>query len=117
MLLSTTFFLLAVGHFLADFPLQNEFMAMGKSPQSGVYLGVPWYITLTAHATINGGVTYAALLAAGVSAPLALILGTVEIVAHWLTDWAKGFGLYGAKMDQAIHLFTKALYVLIIVSV
>lgn len=109
------FFLLVCAHFLADFPLQTEFMAVGKRP-GVIAFGVPWYVILSAHATIHGGATYAALLAAHVALAPALGIATVEIAAHWLIDYAKGRGMFGAVADQVAHITCKAAYATMLVA-
>ena len=54
------FFLLLVGHAVADFPLQAGPMAAEKCRRSPTDLqrDVPWYYWLTAHAVIHGGAVY-----------------------------------------------------------
>lgn len=95
---------LAVGHALADYPLQGDFLAKAKNRTAPIP-GVPWYQALGAHALIHGGVV-AALT--GV-----LWLGVAEAVAHFIIDDAKCRGRIDFNQDQALHLAFKAAWVLI----
>lgn len=84
------FALFILGHFLGDYPLQNEFIAHGKSRAKPIP-GCPWYHVLTAHAVIHGGfVALAVVLCAMSGHPglfgLALPLAVFETAAHWLID-------------------------------
>jgi hypothetical protein len=107
-------FLLLVAHALVDFPLQNQFMAIGKSPAAGAYLGVPWYILLAAHAVLHGGAVYAVLLVTGAPSHLVLLLALTEIVLHGAIDYAKSLGAFGIVVDQLAHVHCKLLYVLVL---
>ena len=74
------FALLAMGHFLGDFGLQNDRMAVEKCPGRDVTLAWQWW--LLAHAAIHGF-----LVALITGLPL---LGLAEWVAHALIDLGKG---------------------------
>jgi len=96
--------LLIAGHYLADFPLQGEFIAKMKGRPEAM----GWHC-LTAHAMIQGlvvAVMVAALGHAWVAAFLAVA------VTHWLIDLGKVRGLYGINADQSLHIL-----VLLIVAV
>lgn len=94
-------FLLLIGlHFVGDFPFQNTFMALNKV-RSGPNRA-PWWYVLTAHASIHG-------LFVGVATGY-VWLGLAEVVAHWLSDLAKGEGWIGFKTDQIIHVTCKLLW-------
>lgn len=97
----TFFFYLLVGHFLCDFALQSETMAIEKNPKSSTALqkAVPWYHWLTAHAFIHGGAV--ALITGNIW------FGLVEILHHWLTDWGKVNGKYSILLDQILHIVAK----------
>lgn len=96
-----TLLLLIAGHFVADYPLQGDFLARGKNHRAQtVYLGVPWWHCLTAHAAIHAGMV--ALLTGSV------VLGMAELMIHWVTDYAKCEGWIGINTDQSVHLGCKA---------
>ena len=95
------FALLAMGHFLADFGLQSDRMAVEKCPGRDATLPWPWW--LTAHAAIHGLVV--ALLT---GLPL---LGLAEWLAHALIDHLKCRGWFGLGMDQGLHLLCKLVWV------
>ncbi len=108
------FFALAIGHFLADYPLQGEFLAIRKNhrlpPDAGpVDDSRPllprhlWVHCLTAHCVIHGGVVW---LITG-----SPILGAVEVVLHWIIDFVKSQGWTNFHVDQALHLLCKAGYI------
>ena len=92
--------LLVLAHFLADFGLQNDRMALEKCPGKGVTL--PWQWWLGSHAAIHG--FFVAVLT---GVPL---LGLGEWVIHAVIDIAKCRKTYSLKTDQALHLLTKALW-------
>lgn len=100
------------GHYLADFPLQPEFVAKQKSL---VFIESIGFHCLTAHAFIHG-------LVAGVLSGH-LWVGAVVGLTHWVIDFGKASkllvnlphtkgarkgpqtsGLYGINIDQALHL-------------
>ncbi len=107
------FLLLLGGHYLADFPLQAQFMAENKG---WVFIRSIGFHTLTAHAAIHG-------LVAGLLSQSLLIALTVGIT-HWLIDFGKAsrlltdkyphtkgarqggqtHGLYGINIDQLLHV-------------
>lgn len=98
------FFALVVWHVLADYPLQGDFLAKAKNRTAPVP-GVPWWQALGAHSLIH---------AAGVacithSAWLAL----VEFCAHAWIDDMKCRGRITFNVDQAMHIYCKALWALI----
>lgn len=98
------FGLLVVGHALADYPLQGDFLSRAKNRTAPIP-GVPWYQALGAHAVIHGGV---------VGALTGLWwLGVAEALIHAVTDDAKCRGKIGFNTDQAIHIACKAAWVLI----
>ena len=50
----TLFFMLLCSHFVCDYPLQSEFIAVGKSPLKSPHCGVPWYYIMAGHAFTHG---------------------------------------------------------------
>jgi hypothetical protein len=105
-------FLLLCGHALADFALQSDWIAKNKSRHAGVPAGYDpkrhgqlqtiWPYVLSAHAFIHGAFVY---LATG-----SVVLGFVEVLAHWLIDFGKCEQKYGIHTDQGLHLLCKLLY-------
>lgn len=99
------FFLLMVGHAIADYALQNDFMAMAKNHKTD--LGkVYWKFVLPSHGLIHAGFVY---LVAG-----SFVLALAEFVIHTLTDWLKCDGRISFNTDQFIHIGCKVLWVVLI---
>jgi hypothetical protein len=100
-------FWLIVGHAVADYPLQGDFLAKAKN-HAAPLPGIPWIHGLLPHAAIHAG---AVALATG--SPL---LGCAEFAAHALIDYGKSAGWYGAPgprsfhADQALHVASKVLW-------
>lgn len=95
---------LVVGHAIADYPLQGDFLARAKDRAAPVP-GVPWYQALGAHSIMHGGVVW---LLTGIP-----LLGVAEAVAHAVIDDAKCTGRIGFNTDQALHIACKALWVIL----
>jgi len=108
---------LMVCHYLADYCLTFPFMIRAKADG-----GNPWPILL--HAGIHAALMTGCLMLWGVGGRLLLILCAVELLTHFLVDWAKGritaafpllsdmkrkpyWMLYG--FDQLLHLLVIAL--------
>lgn len=100
------FALLAMAHFLADFGLQNDRMAVEKCPGKDVTL--PWQWWLSSHSAIHG--LFVAMLT-GVP-----VLGVAEWIVHGTIDIAKCRRRFGLKTDQLLHLSFKALWAFLAVS-
>jgi hypothetical protein len=94
-----TLFLLIAGHALADYPLQGDFLSIGKGKRDVPHNGVPWYYCLGAHALIHGG--FVAVITGNVW------LGYAELVAHWFIDDAKCRKWTVIHTDQALHIACK----------
>lgn len=77
-------FWLLVGHSLADYPWQGEYLAAAKRRNSGH--ATPWWIALTAHSLIHAGVVAAVTGS--------FVLGICEFGAHWLIDFFKCNGVF-----------------------
>ena len=95
--------LMIAAHFLADYPLQGDFLAKGKNRTAPIP-GIPFWHPLTAHSVIHGG--FVGVITGS------LWLGIAETVVHWLTDDAKCRGLISYNTDQAIHITCKIVWVL-----
>lgn len=93
-----TLFLLLVGHALADYPLQGDFLAKAKNRTAPI-TGVPWWQALAAHAAIHAG--FVAVITGSVA------LGLAEFVAHFVIDDAKCRGRLSFNADQALHVACK----------
>lgn len=88
--------MLLAAHWVADYPLQGDFLA--KAKQQGplrVY-------HLVAHAGIHGG---AVALVTG-----SLWLGLVEWTLHTVIDELKVKGVTTFAVDQALHVLCKLVY-------
>ncbi|MCA0276234.1 MAG: DUF3307 domain-containing protein [Proteobacteria bacterium] len=107
MSLLTLFALLIVGHALADYPLQGDFLAKAKSRVNPIP-GVPWYHGLLAHAAIHGG--FVGVITGS------LTLGIAEFIAHCLIDDAKCMGRISYNQDQALHVACKVLWVTVLLA-
>jgi hypothetical protein len=104
------FFALVIGHVIGDYPLQNDFMALGKnhrrplpmpggSPQGPII----WMHCLTAHALIHAGAVW--LITGSVT------LALLETALHWIIDFVKSEGWTNLHVDQFLHILCKAGYV------
>lgn len=100
------FFQLLILHALCDFALQGEAMAVYKNRHNEPdNPNMPqWYYWLTAHSLIHAGGVY-------------LILGPfyalIELVLHWLIDFAKCEKFTNLHEDQIMHIGAKAVYILV----
>ncbi|MBB5709289.1 DUF3307 domain-containing protein [Sphingomonas xinjiangensis] len=95
---------LIVGHALADYPLQGDFLAKAKNRTTPIP-GVPWWQALGAHAIIHGGI-----VGYVTKRPL---LGVAETVVHAVTDDLKCRGKLTYNQDQAIHTACKVLWAML----
>jgi hypothetical protein len=89
---------LIVGHVVADYPLQGDFLSRAKSRAAPIP-GVPWYQALGAHAIIHGGMVWAIT---GI-----WWLGLLETGCHAFIDDAKCNGHLSFNGDQALHIWCK----------
>lgn len=92
--------LLLAGHWLADYPLQGDFLAKAKKdgPLRGYHL--------IAHSGIHAGAVF--LITNSVA------LSLIEWIAHTFIDELKVRNRITFAQDQALHIGFKLLYVLIL---
>ena len=102
------FWWLLVGHALADYPLQGDFLAKAKNHRAPLP-NTPWFTCLLAHALIQGGMV--AFVTGHVS------LGIAEFVAHTIIDYGKSDGWYDFNIDQLLHIICKLLWCALLFSV
>lgn len=95
------FLKLAIGHFVADYPLQGDFLAAAKNHRKPIP-GVPWYHALAAHSAIQAGMVW---LITG-----KLWLASFEFTLHAAIDWWKSNENISFNQDQIAHLACKAVY-------
>lgn len=95
-------FWLVASHFVCDYPLQSEFIAVGKNPAKSPHNGVPWYWIMAGHAFTHGA---GVALVTGSTA-----LGMAETVLHFFIDWLKCKGHTTIGQDQLLHIDCKLLW-------
>jgi hypothetical protein len=107
------FLALAIGHAVADFPLQGAFLAKAKNRHSDIsnYFGKSapsgvWLHAMTAHSLIHAGAVW---LITG-----SAVLAVIELVAHWVIDYVKCEGWIGFNTDQLLHYVCKIIYAMLI---
>ena len=91
-------FLLIVGHALADYPLQGQFLAVAKNRMMPK-VDVPWYQAMGAHCLIHAG--FVGLLTGS------LAIAVMEFVIHFICDDAKCRQRISFDLDQGIHIACK----------
>jgi hypothetical protein len=92
--------LLCMAHFLGDFGLQSDRMALEKCP--GCSGSVPWQWWLSGHGAIHG-----LLVGLITGQPL---LGLAEWGLHCLIDLGKCRRRYSMSTDQGLHLLCKVMW-------
>lgn len=111
--LITMLALLLVGHALADYPLQGDFLSRAKNRANPIP-GVPWYNGLLPHAAIHAG--FAGIITGS------LWLGLAEFIAHCIIDDAKCTGKFGSdparsfNIDQVCHVACKMVWVTVLAT-
>ncbi len=107
------FFAFAIGHALADFPLQGAFLSKHKNrhvePPDTAFGPLPsslWIYALSAHALVHAGSVW---IITG-----SFALGITEFLVHWLIDFAKSEKWTTFHTDQFLHIFSKVAYVALI---
>nr|WP_186481638.1 DUF3307 domain-containing protein [Synechococcus sp. NOUM97013] len=96
--------LLVFGHFLADFPLQSDRMAVEKCPGKDAVLDWRWW--LAAHSATHGLVVS---LLTGVP-----FVGLAEMIFHAAIDYGKCRFRYSLAADQLMHVVCKVVWVLVL---
>lgn len=91
--------LLLIGaHYVADFAMQNDYVATAKADTKRP----DWFHALTAHSAHHAVAAGLALAILG----LPWLAGALVVGAtHWLIDYGKAVrGWYGYHVDQGMHL-------------
>lgn len=105
------FLLLVFAHFIFDFPLQGDFIAVNKNPWNKDSKA-PWYVVMFAHAFMHGAI---------VGMILSPLYGLIEMLVHFYRDvvtcGAKNQKPESANFifvhDQLFHILCKLFYVLL----
>jgi len=95
------FALMIVGHALADYPLQGDFLSKAKNHTAPIH-GIPFYHALGAHSAIHAG--FVGVITGSIWLALA------EFFIHTATDYAKCDGRISYNTDQAIHIGCKVFW-------
>lgn len=97
----TILFWLTVGHSLADYPLQGDFLANGKNRNTPIGR-LFWPHALFAHSMVHAG--FVALFTGSIE------LGAAEALVHAVTDFLKCDDRISLRVDQAVHFACKVLW-------
>lgn len=108
------FWALLLGHALADFPLQGEFLAVGKDRHADlssltggqVWPKNVWLYCLTIHSLVHAAAVW---VITG-----SVVLSFIEFILHWVIDLAKNERFTGFYVDQALHIFCKVIYAILL---
>ncbi len=104
----TLLFALVIGHVLADYPLQGEYLALNKNrhyrPSNGMEQpkGL-WIHCLGAHCLIHAGIVW---LITG-----RVLFGIIELVLHFIIDALKSEKKTTIHTDQILHVSCRIGYV------
>ena len=94
--------LLLLGHFLGDYPLQGDKMAVEKCPGCDKPMNWRWW--LLAHSATHG---FIVACLTGIPS-----IGLAEVGAHAVIDYGKCKLRYSLLVDQALHWLCKVCWVL-----
>ena len=98
------FVFLLIGHALADYPLQGDWLAKAKNHTLSLVPGENiWLGCLLCHASIHAGAVH---FVTG-----SWLLGGLEFVAHTAIDYAKSDGRISYNQDQMLHVLCKAVWI------
>jgi len=97
------FFWLMFGHAMADYPLQGDFLSGMKRRANKIAGESMWLWGLAMHGCIHAGFVFMFTRSP--------ILAALEFVCHITIDFAKCEGKISFKMDQALHVLCKILWV------
>ena len=109
-------FALLIGHAVADFALQGDFLAIAKNRHANLdrFFGKDnapphvWIWALGAHSLIHAGFVW---LVTG-----SVVLGAAEMLLHWVIDYAKSEGRTSFSFDQLLHIACKLVYAILIAA-
>ena len=99
--------LLVLGHFVCDFVLQSDRMAVEKMPGRDSTLHWSWW--LGSHAATHG-------LAVALLTDVPL-LGVMETLLHAMIDGLKSRFGFALALDQSLHLLCKLAWVLLLIRI
>jgi len=110
----TLLFALLIGHAICDFALQGEFLSTAKNRHANLdrFFGeknIPrglWFHALGAHSFIHAAPVWILTGSVGLAA--------IEVVLHWLIDFAKCEGWTKFGTDQFLHFTCKVAYVILV---
>jgi len=95
-------FALWIGHAIADYPLQGDFLAKAKNHKLPIP-GIDWLTALIMHSLIHAGFVWAITGSD--------VLGVIEFVLHVIIDYLKCDGRTSFSTDQLLHISCKCAYV------
>lgn len=100
MTLAEIFACMLIGHAIADYPLQGDWLSKAKNPTLDLVPGqVIWPMALLSHAAIHAG---AVKLVTG-----SWLCAGLEFVAHTAIDYWKCRGCLTYNGDQILHVLCK----------
>lgn len=97
-------FWLLVGHAVADYPLQGDFLAKAKNAWLPI-ADIPWWIAMSSHCAIHAGAV--ALITHN------YLFASLEFGIHFVIDVLKCSGRTSFATDQTLHLICKIAWVLL----
>ena len=102
-------FALLIGHALADYPLQGDFIANFKSYKTKLGKETVWPYVLGSHCLIHAGFVW---VITG-----SMMLAVFELAAHFVIDMLKCGGKTNFHIDQWLHVLCKVVWVIILIVV
>jgi hypothetical protein len=100
-------FLVIAAHFVCDYTLQTEAVAIGKNRSiNKTRFGVDWWYWMMGHSFTHGVALY--LITGSVAAAVC------DTFTHFMIDDSKCAGIFGIHVDQALHIVWRVLVVAIL---
>lgn len=98
------FYLLLVGHVLADYSFQTDFIARYKN-WNNINHDVPWYHLMIAHCLVHS--IFVTMITGSV------ILGLIECLLHFIIDVLKCAKKINIHVDQLLHVLCKIAWAIV----
>lgn len=104
-------FYLIAAHFIIDYCLQTDTVAINKNINSNTELQkyVPWYYWLWSHAIFHG--------AAVAFITNSVVLGILETILHFIIDYGKCKFKYSIHIDQFLHIVCKIFWLILVFKI